>query len=357
MALEGQLSDFNLAEILQLIASQEKSGFLNLEAHRNMVFIFERGILISTRDRRSEGRDPLESFLRAYGFFTEAQWKHIDFVRKNSSLDLTEILISEGLIKEEQMVPILKSVAQEMTHQGMKLRRGRYHFSPTKGCPPGVRGGMKLDTQGLLMEAARRLDEETMLKEALPSQALTFTQGQKTIPPEALSPTGRRVMKLALAGLPLGRIIRQGQAESFVVRDLLKTWCEENILVMNNTGTDDGGDGEGSSKGFKLNFNTGLRRLPLLLLVVATLGYGGYLRWMDPQPLDPGQGVELREVQVRAEVVEAATLYRYNQGKWPESLALLVREGQLDPATLATVDGLGWKYTLNRKTDSFSFGA
>ncbi|MDX2474806.1 MAG: DUF4388 domain-containing protein, partial [Candidatus Krumholzibacteria bacterium] len=35
MALEGQLSDFNLAEILQLLSSQQKSGFLNLETKRN----------------------------------------------------------------------------------------------------------------------------------------------------------------------------------------------------------------------------------------------------------------------------------------------------------------------------------
>ena len=132
MALEGQLSDFNLAEILQLLASQQKSGFLNLEAQREMVFIFDKGILISTRDRRSRSKDPLEAYLQAYGFFSEQEWQHIDYVRDNSSLDLTEILVSEGLLKEEELNRVLQGVAQEMTHAGMKLRRGRYHFSPTK---------------------------------------------------------------------------------------------------------------------------------------------------------------------------------------------------------------------------------
>lgn len=357
MALEGQLSDFNLAEILQLIASQEKSGFLNLEAHRNMVFIFDRGVLVSTRDRRSSGRDPLESYLKAYGFFTEAQWKHIDFVRKNSSLDLTEILVSEGLVPEDRLVPILQGIAQEMTHQGMKLRRGRYHFSPTKGCPPGVRGGLRLDIQGLLMESARRLDEERLLKEALPSQAITFAQGEKVLTPDALSENGRRIMKLALAGLPLGRIIRQGQVESFVVRDLLKTWCEDGVLVLTNTGGDET-DSSGGKKGrLKFHFSTGLRRTPLVLLVVLLMGYAGYIRWFESAPLPEGQGLELRQVQVRAEVIEAATLFRYNQGNWPTDLAVLVRGGQLDPSTLATLEGLGWKYTLNQKTDTFSLGA
>ena len=114
MALEGQLSDFNLAEILQLLSSQQKSGFLNLETNRNMVFIFDKGVLISTRDRRSRSRDPLESFLRAYGFFNEQQWKHIEYVRKNSSLDLTEILVSEGLMDNAEMDRVLKCLAQEM---------------------------------------------------------------------------------------------------------------------------------------------------------------------------------------------------------------------------------------------------
>jgi hypothetical protein len=61
----------------------------------------------------------------------------VDFVGKNSSLDLTEILVSEGLLKEEDLEPILRSIAQEMTHQGMKLRRGRYHFSPPRVARPG----------------------------------------------------------------------------------------------------------------------------------------------------------------------------------------------------------------------------
>ena len=157
MALKGQLHDFNLAEILQLIASQQKSGFLVLEGHREMVFVFDKGVLISTRDRRSEAPDPLETFLRNYGFFTESQWAHIGYIRQNSSLDLAEILVSEELLTREALDAVLQNVAREMAHRGMKMRRGRYHFTATKDTPPGVRWRIAMDVQGLLMEAARRL--------------------------------------------------------------------------------------------------------------------------------------------------------------------------------------------------------
>lgn len=356
MALEGQLSDVNLAEILQLLASQQKSGFLNLETTRNMVFIFDKGVLISTRDRRSRSRDPLESFLRAYGFFTEKQWAHIDYIGKNSSLDLTEILVSESLMTEAELARALRSLAQEMTHAGMKMRRGRYHFSPTKDTPPGVKWRLNLDPQGLLMEAARRLDEEAMLKEFLPSQAITFSPGNKVIPADQLGETGQRIMELALAGLPLGRIIRQGRTESFVARDMLKNWVQDGVLNKHNPG----GDEEESTPrgdGFQLKLRTGLRSLPLTIVAMCLLGALGWLRWTAMPDAGPNPGQALREAQLRSEVVTAARLFRYQKGEWPVNLNELVRSGQLAPSVQATSEDLGWKYELNPKRDSFTFGS
>jgi hypothetical protein len=356
MALEGQLSDFNLAEILQLLASQQKSGFLNLETNRNMVFIFDKGVLISTRDRRSRSRDPLESFLRAYGYYNEQQWKHIEYVRKNSSLDLTEILVSEGLMDKEDMDRTLKSLAQEMTHAGMKMRRGHYHFSPTKDTPPGVKWRFELDPQGLLMEAARRLDEETQLKDYLPSQAITFSQGEKILDSSELRENEQHIMEMALAGLPLGRIIRQGRTQSFVARDLLKRWCEAGYLTLHNAGDGDEDD-EGKGVGLKFKLSSGLRSLPLTILAVIFIGTLGWLRWTASPPAGPHPGEALRQAQVRSEVVTAAQLFHYQKGEWPDSLNEMVRSGQLTPSVLDTVEELGWTYTLNGKKTAFSFGS
>lgn len=357
MALEGQLSDFNLAEILQLIASQQKSGFLNLETQRDMVFVFDKGVLISTRDRRSRSRDPLESFLRAYGFFDNDQWRHVEYVRKNASLDLTEILTSEGLLNEEELQRVLRSVAQEMTVAGMKLRRGRYGFTPTKETPPGVRCPVHMDVQGLLMESARRMDEESLLRDMLPSQSITFSQGAKTLPAEGLGEAGRRIMKLALAELPLGRIIRQGRTESFVVRDLLKSWCEDGVLVKHDPETEDTDDGERSRERRTRRLTTGLRSLPVTLLVVLLLAAGVWGRWFQMPDAGDHPGRALREAQLRAEVIQSARVFRFEEGRWPATLDELVRDGQLQTSTLLTVEELGWSYTLDESRDSFRLGA
>ena len=65
MALEGRLSEFTLEEILQLIALQQKTGVLTVEASYPMVLYFESGELVSYRDRRGSSPDPLKTYLRS----------------------------------------------------------------------------------------------------------------------------------------------------------------------------------------------------------------------------------------------------------------------------------------------------
>jgi hypothetical protein len=375
MALKGQLSDFNLAEILQLIAGQRKSGFLIVEAQREMVFVFDDGVLISTRDRRSEAPDPLEIYLRTYGFFDEAQWKHIEFVKSNSSLDLTEIMISEELMEEEALIDVLRSIALEMTHRGMKLRRGRYHFTATKDTPTGVRGRFEIDVQALLMEAARRLDEEPLLLEAFPSQAITFAQGPQSPPAEGLSDTGRRVLELALAGFPLGRIVRNGRADSFTVRELLREYCEEGYLEAYQPGGETVLAGRNADASSRRLPKPQLRSLPLTVLIATLAVAFSAVRWaplalgetsrfglapVERVAAAPGEkgaseawndpvrlaARDLRLRQLRTELTDALELYRFRHGRYPQSLSELVARGYVTRDTARIVTEIGWSYGL-----------
>jgi hypothetical protein len=337
-----------------------------------MVFVFDKGVLISTRDRRSDSPDPLETYLKTYGFFDEAQWKHIDFIRTNSSLDLTEILISEQLMDEASLEQTLKSIAQEMAHRGMKLRRGRYHFTATKDTPPGVRGRYHIDVQALLMEAARRLDEEPLLLQALPSQAITFIPGSQSPPADALSATGKRILDLAMAGYPLGRIIRSGQTDSFTVRDLLHDFCEQGFLEAHHPGGDTSATKSTADTGGQKRPALKLRSVALTILVTGGLLAFGGLRW-GPIIADGGAELglaavtrdhdddtsqppwlrqvqraarDLRLRQIRAELVDALELFHYRHGNYPQNLRELVAFGLLNEPTQRVASELGWTYSL-----------
>jgi len=382
MALKGQLHDFNLAEILQLIGTQQKSGFLVLEGHREMVFVFDKGTLISTRDRRSEAPDPLETFLRNYGFFTETQWAHIAYIRQNATLDLAEILLSEELLSKPELDAVLQNVAREMAHKGMKMRRGRYHFTATSDTPPGVRWRIAMDVQGLLMEAARRVDEEAELVRLFPSQAVTFVAGPKPPAAETMSPTANRIIKLALGGRPLGRIIRLARTDSFATRETLKRFLDSGWLEMVMPEADGQTDDHDQAGRRKRHRQRDLRS-PLIstIAVLVILGFGAF-RWAPlmfgevaliglaaPAPahlatgdqatliswLDEGQQAcrDLRLRQLQAEIGEAARQYQSTHGAYPEGLERLVQEGLLPRDTWRTIDRLGWQYARLESGQSY----
>jgi len=375
MALEGQLSEFNLAEIFQLIAGQQKTGFLVLEDHTQTVFVFDKGILVSTRDRRTESEDPLQKYLRNYGFFDKKVWNHIEFVRKNSSLDLTEILISEKIVSEKELIRILQSLAYEMTHKCMKLKRGRYHFTPTRETPQGVRGRIQMNVQGVLMEAARRLDEEHKLKEAFPTPAVTFEPGASSPAEGDLSAKDRRLLELALSGESLAQILRQARLDAYTTRESLLNLCEEGYLQY--TSAEAIIPVEDAQPVVRVRRpQTGLRSVPLTLLLLALLLAAGFWRWQPllaqpPYPWgltadsaiaegDEAEGnvskffYDMRLRQIDDDLVQAIELFHYRHDKYPLDLSLLVKEELLAPPIYRTIFLLGWTYQLHENGDGYS---
>jgi hypothetical protein len=378
MALEGQLSDFNLAEIFQLIAGQQKTGFLVLESQREIVFVFDRGLLISTRDRRNEGEDPLERFLRHYGFFDDKLWSHIEFIRQNSSLDLTEILQSEKLLSEDEMQNVLQSVAIELTHECMKLKRGRYHFTATRETPKGVRGRIGMNVQSVLMEAARRLDEEAKLAEAFPSPSMTFQAGP--VDPKAgnLSETDRRLYNLAVSGEPLTQLLHHTKVDSFTAREHLLAMVKDGYLKAIQP-----------QRSEVLTVQeevveapkppAGMKSVTLTLIVCILFVGVGIFRWQpivsaeterwglaatmvtgtvaeddDSMAGATNRNRDLRLRQIRDDLLQAIELFYYRHDRFPVDLSLLVKQGLLTATTYRTIFYLGWTYQLNEDGRGYS---
>ena len=114
MALQGNLDDFSLPEILQLIAVQQKSGVLKLTAGDDVaVIFFQGGTVVSTRDRRRNARDPLKPFLLKTGLLSEAQLKQIDTIEAESRRELTDILLSGNYLTSDALARVKALVAAD----------------------------------------------------------------------------------------------------------------------------------------------------------------------------------------------------------------------------------------------------
>jgi hypothetical protein len=366
MSLEGNLSDFGLEEILQLIAVQQKSGFLILKQDQEMVFYFGRGMLVSTRDRRAPGNDPLVIYLRRYGFFTPEQWTHLDYVLSHATLDLTDVLLSENLLDEPTLNSVLQSVAQEQIHHGMKFKRGSYNFTATSDVDSGIRGRINMDIQGLLMEGARRCDEEPRLHEQLNSLSLSFARGARAPQAGELGETGSRLLRLALSGKTLGEIIQSARASAFTTRELLANLCHTGALApvqpelgqviplpVSRT--------RGARRGLALRHPALTAGLALLVLA------GGAWRWRPALPAAGGTppittsaetspAALLRLAQLGDDIEQAITLFHAEHGNYPADLSLLVDERFVEPSAVAALQGRGWSYRVVDQGRSYAFG-
>jgi len=173
MALEGNVKDFGLSEIFQLIALQKKSGMLSVTADETMVIFFREGMLISTRDRRGKLRDPLRDYLTGYGFLTHEETARIDKIQSETGMDFTEILLSEKYFSEDELTSIFIDQMQETMQDVLSWPKSYYKFNIGNQLLQGIKSFASLKVEGILMESMRRIDEFPEMLRIFPSEKMT----------------------------------------------------------------------------------------------------------------------------------------------------------------------------------------
>ena len=233
MALQGNLDDFSLPEILQLIAVQQKSGVLKLTAGDDVaVIFFEGGKIVSTRDRRRNAKDPLKPFLVKTGRLTDAQMKQIETIEDESRRELTDILLSGNYLSSEELTHVLEQQIQDTLHQLLTWKTGSYHFSGDARTVPKFAVNVRLNTEGLLMESMRRIDEFVRYKETLSSPAMVLRPKALAIPPKEMTPQEQRVLPLVDGLRPLRDIAAQSKLVEFETYEALHHLLDLGVIEI-----------------------------------------------------------------------------------------------------------------------------
>ena len=159
MALQGNLRDFSVTEILQLLGSQKKTGCLKLEwnTERAQIHVYD-GRIIGTRSPGMKSDDPLLQFLIKVHRISDEQRRGLLSIHKESSRDLEDLLVNGRYLDTEELKMFLeRQILNDLTRI-VRWESGSYRFEPkeTWPAPPLVR----LSMEGALIEAARRVDEQ-----------------------------------------------------------------------------------------------------------------------------------------------------------------------------------------------------
>jgi hypothetical protein len=233
MALEGNVKDFGLSEILQLIALQKKTGMLSVSGEESAVIFFTEGRVLSTRDRRSRARDPLKSYLLKYGFIGKEQMSKIQQIQMESNLDLTEILLSEKYFTEEELTTILYEQIQESIQEILSWPKSFYKFITGRQILRNIRFLKPIKVEGLLMESMRRIDEFPELQRIFPSEEMVLKrQEPECEAAQNLEGREKALFETLTQEKTLAELISQARMPRFCTYESLKNLLEQGLLEI-----------------------------------------------------------------------------------------------------------------------------
>jgi hypothetical protein len=158
--LQGTIKDFGLADILQLIGIQRKSGILTLENDRDQVAVkFIDGNVIGADTHQFSSEDLLGQVLVRTGKITEAQLQDALAIQSSTLQRLGHILIKSAVITEEQLADSLRAQALQIVYRLFRWREGNYSVQLVENLDYDERHFTPISAETILMEGARMFDE------------------------------------------------------------------------------------------------------------------------------------------------------------------------------------------------------
>lgn len=176
MALRGNLKDFSLPDVFQLVTFSRKTGVLRIEredAARGSVWFRDGDVFFAQSNWHTE---PLgERLVRAQRLTSQALARALA-MRVEEGEDgrrLGQILIDEGYITDEVLESFVSDQIQETIFDLMRWDEGDFDF---EAMPEAVEEdiGLSVSIENVIMEGSRRLEEWARIKKKIPSMDVVF---------------------------------------------------------------------------------------------------------------------------------------------------------------------------------------
>ena len=345
MALAGTLKDFGIADILQLIAQQQKTGVLHLRSKDQEVKVgFVDGAIVSAESVSKKKRDLFGHMLVAAELISEAQLELALETQKRSLQRLGDCLISQGVLTKDQYRRVAQLQFNETLYRLFTWKTGTYEFE---------QGPVHHDTHDLdpvraesvLMEGFRMVDEWPVIRKRIPRYDLVFAPG-KYLPPDgapmesggefaSVGQSERRVFALVNGYRDVRKLIDLSCLGEF---ETCKALCNlANLGHVNALMPVGEPDLPEDDIGLGDRVRGALGRLAVSMVVLA--GIVGVLlgTQLNPWAVQSSTGAGFAEGVLRQQITRAQVsriegalaVYQLERGEVPTSLDALVEQGLL----------------------------
>jgi hypothetical protein len=177
MALKGNLRDFSVTQLLNLVNVARKTGTLVVERAQEQVFVsFKEGKLAFARN----GSDAAGLTMVLYHArkLNAAQVRAInERAGGMSDKELGLLLINANYISQQEIITSLQNYYLSMVNRLFTWSEGLFHFDNDL-LPPSDKITVRLNLENLIIDGSRRIREYEQLQNEIPSleMALKFSE-------------------------------------------------------------------------------------------------------------------------------------------------------------------------------------
>lgn len=177
MALRGNLRDFTITQLLNLINLAGKTGTLIVDGPAEQAYVsFREGKLAYARIGKEDGS--LASVLHKANKINANQYRAIaERAGQMTDKELGLLLINAGYVTQEDILLNLQAHFTDAIRKLFTWVEGFFRFE-NEMLPPEDRINVRLDLENIIIEGSRQLRELEQLQDEIPSldMALKFTE-------------------------------------------------------------------------------------------------------------------------------------------------------------------------------------
>src|SRR5450759_3561768 len=177
MALRGNLKDFSLPDVFQLVTLSRKTGILRIkraDGAEGSVWFREGDVFFAQSNWH---REPLGERLVSANKITPSALSRALEVQKSEGAGgrrLGQILVDEGYVTDKVLEAFVQEQIQDTIFDLFRWDEGDFDFEPLPESPVEEDIGLSVSIENIIMEGSRRLEEWNRIKKKIPSMDLVF---------------------------------------------------------------------------------------------------------------------------------------------------------------------------------------
>jgi len=223
VAIQGSIEEAGLPDVLQLLALGRKTGCLVVVDGSDMQGQIYLDVGRVSYAAVSSRPDRLGDMLVKSGRITQHQLEQaVAEQARTSGHQLGRVLVEAGRLERAELERFIRVQVEEAVYFLFTWTHGTFSFTSER-LPPHQSLLVPLDTESLLLEGARRVDEWSLIRRKIPSYDLLYRRSRDTHGPaaEGLSEEQKRILLLLDGTRDVSSIIdTTGMAEFDVCKAL-----------------------------------------------------------------------------------------------------------------------------------------